>query len=117
MKVVNMKFLTDEQKQLLLNDPFVARMKGHIHSALVVNSLRELIEKGFTRTGRSGCSGGYSTKNVWSNEVLRHALTIGLNVEKDNDAPRGGANGELVRVVDSSFSARINDKIVNFVKK
>jgi hypothetical protein len=65
----------------------------------VRTSLIELFTTGETTTGTSGYSGGYARKSVWTAETVRQAQAIGLTVESGNNAPRGGASGEYVRLV------------------
>lgn len=103
MRVSNMSFLTDAQKEALTGHFTAFNLPAKINSNLVVNSLRELVTTGVTRTGRSGYSGGYATKNVWTADVCMYvcmyARAAGLNVECDNDAPKGGARGEHVKLL------------------
>lgn len=62
-------------------------------------SINELFSKGYTRTGSSGYSKGWSHKSIWTSQVLTDAAKLGLTVISGNDAPRGGASGEYVKLV------------------
>lgn len=63
-------------------------------------SIQELVRNGTTRTGSSGYSKGWANKSTWTALTVHHAQRLGLVVEQGNDAPRGGANGEFVKLVD-----------------
>lgn len=62
-------------------------------------AVESIITKGFARTGSSGYSGGYANRTIITHLVVTACAERGILVESGNDAPRGGANGEYVRLV------------------
>lgn len=82
-------------------------LKASMTRGLARESLKELFEKGIARTGRSNRYG----KKVWTNEVVTACANLGLIVTWGNDAPRGGANGEYVMILDTPK----NDIIIKFI--
>lgn len=69
-------------------------LKGNVRA-----SIQQLINYGTTCTGRSGYSKGWASKSVWTADVVKACEELGIVVEAGNDAPKGGANGEYVRLV------------------
>jgi hypothetical protein len=69
-------------------------LKGNVRSAV-----ESILLTGFARTGSSGYSGGWSSKSVWTADTVAACQERGIIVESGNDAPRGGASGEYVRLV------------------
>ncbi len=76
-------------------------------SSLVYKSLIECIEYGSSRTGKSSYSGGYANKSIWTSDVSNLLIKLAIKHECLNDAPRGGANGESVKITDTRFLNRI----------
>jgi len=77
-------------------------MKTTIQVKLTRNvrvSIDELYQVGFTRTGKSSYSKGWANKSVWTSDVITACKSLGINYEVGNDAPRGGASGEYVRLM------------------
>lgn len=68
-------------------------LKGNLKIAV-----ESIITNGFARTGSSGYSGGWANKTIITHLVVRECENRGIIVESGNDAPRGGANGEYVRL-------------------
>jgi len=79
----------------------------------VKNSLVQLTTTGQTRTGQSGYSKGWAHKSVWTSEVIAACKELGIEIESGNDAMRGGANGEFIRLVSDK---RKNRKIWESMK-
>lgn len=77
--------------------------KNGITSGRVVSSLRELRENGFARTGLSE----KRRSDVWTDDVVEVLTSIGINCESGNDAPRGGKNGEFVRITSPAILREI----------
>jgi hypothetical protein len=65
----------------------------------VKKSLNSLVLTGIAYTGHSGYSKGWASKSVWTADVVAACKELGIEVESGNDAPKGGANGEFVRLV------------------
>jgi len=76
-------------------------------SSLSYKSLIECLEYGSSRTGKSSYSGGYANKSIWTSSVSDLLTKLGITHECCNDAPRGGANGEFVKITDTRFLNRI----------
>lgn len=91
-----------EKLQNLLNE------KQNV-SGLRKNNLRtsvaQLLSDGFTRTGSSGWISVRrgASKEIWTQEISDILTKIGIAHECGNDAPRGGANGEFVKVTSPAF--------------
>ena len=78
-----------------------------LERGLVKTSLIELLNTGFTRTGKSGYSKGWASKSVWSNGVCAALSVESINYQYGNDAPRGGACGEFVKITDKVLLRQI----------
>ena len=72
----------------------------------VKQSLTELTTNGFTRTGKSSFSCGYANKSEWTGAVIVACKELGIEIEFGNDAPRKGANGEFVKLVNDKRKNR-----------
>ena len=67
-------------------------------------SVAHLLSDGFTRTGSSGwISRRGASKEIWTDEISDILSKLGIEHECGNDAPRGGANGEYVKVTSPAF--------------
>lgn len=66
-------------------------------------SLQQILKTGEARTGKYTGTGRYASKSVWTSEVSAYLDKMGIAHECGNDAPRGGANGEYVRVTMPAF--------------
>lgn len=75
-------------------------------------SVRELVNQGITQTGCSGYSKGWKNKSIWTSQTVILAEQLGLVVESFNDAPRGGASGEQVRLVDDKRKNKIIHQLI-----
>ena len=73
-------------------------------------SLQELLTQLITRTGRSGYSKGWANKSVWTIDVTSTLRSAHIKCERGNDAPRGGANGEFVKVTDKVLLKQIKSR-------
>ena len=73
--------------------------KNGIYKNRVVDSLRELREKGFARTGYSYKTGA----DCWTAEVVQVLKDLNIKCEFGNDAPRGGKNGEFVKLTSAAM--------------
>lgn len=62
-------------------------------------SLINIIKSGSDLTGSSGYSKGWANKSIWTSETSAACREIGLAIICGNNAPRGGANGEYVMLV------------------
>ena len=103
-----MKALTKKQQkqaELALNS--IAKNSNAYKSCV------KLLNYGVTRTGSSGYSKGYANKSVWTDMVVYVMNQTGIAFEKGNDAPRGGANGEFVRITDKNILKRIEKERKN----
>jgi hypothetical protein len=69
------------------------------------NSVAALLSDGFTRTGSSGWISVRrgASKEIWTQEISDILTNVGIEHECGNDAPRGGANGEYVKVTSPAF--------------
>lgn len=67
---------------------------------------------GIARTGTSGFSKGWAKKSVWTNELSNLLTQLDIAHTTGNDAPRGGASGEFVKITDARLIGRINKSIV-----
>lgn len=74
-------------------------------------SLQQILKTGEARTGKYTGKGRFSTKSVWTSEVSAYLNRMGIPHCCGNDAPRGGANGEYVRVTMPAF-LKITRKLV-----
>lgn len=81
-----------------------------LERGLTRNSLIELLNKCITTTGKSGYSGGYSTKRIWTTEVVLALRACNIKFETGNNAPRGGAGGEYVKITDKVLLKQIASK-------
>ena len=52
------------------------------------------------RTGKSGYSKGWASKSIWTSDVLQVLQGSAIKCVAGNDAPRGGASGEFIEIVD-----------------
>lgn len=93
MKKRNKKTVSDKVASIFDN------AKNQKPGANTMQSVKELITSGFTRTGLSGYSRGWARKSIWTTSVIATCKSIGLHVVSGNDAPRCGANGEYVMLV------------------
>ena len=75
--------------------------------SLAYKSLIECIETGSSRTGKSSYSKGWANRTTWTLSVSALLSQIGIAHECLNDAPRGGANGEFIKITDKRFLNRI----------
>jgi hypothetical protein len=90
-----------EKLQNLLNEK---QTVSGLRKRKVRVSIDDLLNRGTTRTGESYYNyGGGATKNIWTNDV--HMILDGLGIahECGNNAPRGGANGEYVKITSPAF--------------
>lgn len=55
-----------------------------------------IIDSGYSSTGSSGYSKGWSHKSIWTLNAWSSCHDLGLSVSSGNNAPRGGANGEYI---------------------
>ena len=69
------------------------------------NSVAALLSDGFTHTGSSGWISVRrgASKEIWTKEISDILTNLGIQHECGNDAPRGGANGEYVKVTSPAF--------------
>ena len=89
-------------------DTIIAHPRKYgINSSRVVSSLRDLRENGFARTGFSQKNGA----DCWTDHVVKTLEDININCESGNDAPRGGKNGEFVRITSPAILAIIKKEI------
>ena len=69
------------------------------------NSVHDLLARGKASTGSSSWisvrRGAH--KEVWTDEVSAILTDLGIAHECGNDAPRGGANGEFVKITSPAF--------------
>lgn len=75
---------------------------------LVKTSIEVLLTSTEVRTGSSSYSRGWANKSVYTNEVSAVLTSLGIKHECLNDAPRGGANGEFVRITSPAVVKAIN---------
>lgn len=73
----------------------------------VKTSLTELLNKGSARTGKSGYSKGWASKSIWTSDVTTILSYLKISFATGNDAPRGGANGEYIKLTDKTLSLQI----------
>ena len=68
-------------------------------------SVSALLSDGFTRTGSSGWISVRrgASKEIWTKEISDILTKLNIAHECGNDAPRGGANGEYVKVTSPAF--------------
>lgn len=95
-----MKTLTKKQINVLGGIAIAKQSNGY-------KSAIECLNTGISRTGKSSYSGGYSNKSVWTTTTFGILLDLGIECEFGNDAPRGGANGEFVRITDKKYLAKL----------
>lgn len=73
-----------------------------LHSSLkkgkVKSAISKLLLTGKARTGESSYSCGRGHKSIWTDEVAYVLRKNNISFECGNDAPRGGANGEFVKL-------------------
>lgn len=81
-------------------------------SSNINNSIAELNMSAFTRTGSSGYNKGWAKKSVWTDQVCQVLDAEGISYERGNDAARGGANGEYVRITCPAFIEAAKTKII-----
>lgn len=76
-------------------------------------SVAQLLSDGFTRTGSSGWISVRrgASKEIWTQEISDILNNLGIEHECGNDAPRGGANGEYVKVTSPAF-VKVVKKVV-----
>jgi len=79
------------------------QIKADKHPHFILNSLQELIDLGFTRTGHSDKGG----KIIWTNQLCEVLDSLNINYESGNDAPRGGGNGEFVKIQRAELEDRL----------
>ncbi len=111
MKVSNIKFLTAKQKSTLK-----ANGVEKIYSSNERAALQTIVAGGMARTGSSGYSHGYASKNVYTQAVVSLCRKAGIEVVSGNDAPRGGANGEWVKAANKR-TIMGNTRMINEAKK
>lgn len=95
MKIENLDFIDENHKQKLLSD---SQTKNGITGNTLI-SLRELFSNGYCRTGKSYFKSRSPYKHVWTSKVILVLEILGIQFESGNDAPRGGANGEYVKLL------------------
>jgi hypothetical protein len=76
------------------NTATLAGLRGNVRTAV-----ESIMRTGSARTGSSGFSGGWANKSTWTADTVAACKARGIIVESGNDAPRGGASGEYVRLV------------------
>lgn len=64
----------------------------------VKSAINMLLATGKARTGESSYSCGRGHKSLWTEEVAYVLRKHNISFECGNDAPRGGANGEFVKL-------------------
>lgn len=82
-----MKTYKSNLESLLAEKQNVSNIRG-----LVRESLINILNFGYARTGKSSRSG----KQIWTNQVADILRKIDIPCKTGNDAARGGANGEFV---------------------
>ncbi len=70
-------------------------------------AMTELLRRGVATTGFSSKRG----KDVWTDRVYNYLTSHGFKCEKGNDAPRGGANGEYVKIISPAFQKEVKSRI------
>lgn len=96
MKIENIEFLTDKQvAELSKNDSILLYV-----NPFIVKKLKELLEVGIIRptnvqfmSKKRGCQ-----TSCFKDELVAILDTIGISYELGNDAPRGGKNGNYIKV-------------------
>lgn len=69
-------------------------------------AMTELLCRGIATTGFSSKRG----KDIWTGRVYNYLTIHGFKCEKGNDAPRGGANGEYVKIVSPAFQKEVKER-------
>jgi hypothetical protein len=97
-----------QKKELLKELPAVLKeqIKAKQNPHFVLQSLKELLNYGYSRTGHSSKAG----KVIWTNQLAGILDQLHVEYETGNDAPRKGGNGEYIKV----NAAELNDRIIYF---
>lgn len=92
-----------------LNDLLTAphKVSGVKRNSKEYAAIREILDKGVATTGYSSKRG----KDVWTDRVYDYLTAHGFKCEKGNNAPRGGANGEYVKITSPAFQKEVNARI------
>lgn len=96
-----------------------AKMNQLINSAkgLTKESVRQVLVNGFATTGRSGYSKGWANKSIWTSQVVEFCKENNIKVEFGNDAPKGGASGEFVKLVSDKRANKDIRKFQAIIKR
>lgn len=73
----------------------------------IKESLQILAYTGVCRTGSSSSSKGWAKKDIWTDGVCKILESINIPFEIGNDAPRGGAAGEFVKIKNGALKKAI----------
>lgn len=78
----------------------------------VRESVKNLLYYGTACTGDSGRrTGGWTYRNVWTDGVHRVLTLLKIPHEYGNNAPRGGASGEYVKITSPAFLKRAKEAL------
>lgn len=96
--------ITNNEKQTLkkriMNTQLerLAELNSSLKKGNVKSSINILLATGKARTGESSYRAGYAHKHIWTDVVAYILRNNRISFECGNDAPRGGANGEFVKL-------------------
>lgn len=91
--------------QALYDAPF--KVSGAKNGSKEYVAMRDLLDRGIAYTGVSSRRG----KDIWTDRVYNYLTAHGFKCEKGNNAPRGGANGEYVKIVSPAFQKEVKARI------
>lgn len=79
----------------------ISGIRSHSH---VQYSIYSILTYGWARTGQSYYNrGGWAKKEIWTQAVSDYLTKCKIAHICYNDAPRGGANGEQIKITDKAF--------------
>lgn len=76
----------------------LTKLNTSLKEGYVKSAIRMLLATGKARTGESGYRAGHAHKHIWTDVVVSVLQNNHISFECGNDAPRGGANGEFVKL-------------------
>lgn len=107
----------NQNKKQTVSSKIEQLFKEHKPTGNARKSLTELLRTGETVTGKSGYSKGYASKSIWTAGVVRIAAKFGLTVESGNNAPKGGAGGEFIKLVTDKRKNKLHWQLVAILER
>ncbi len=103
MKISNISFLSDSQKSTLIayaesHPHFYLFTRGQIASKPLRGMLQSVLTNGEAKTGYTNGSGRFSSAVDKTGDLCKLLDILGISYVTGNNAPRGGVNGNFVRL-------------------